>query len=54
MRAQTEASKQQLLNYTGFIGFRYEAVDISINTTEGLFLINISDKFSFFIENIDV
>ena len=37
IRTQTEASEQQWLNYTSFIGFKYEAVEISINTTEGLF-----------------
>ena len=48
MRTQIEASEHQWFNWTGFVGFRYEAVEISINTTEGLFSRNISDKFSFF------
>ena len=54
IRTQIEASEQQWFNKTGFVGFRYEGVEISINTTEGLFLINISDKFSFFTKNINV
>ena len=51
LQAQTEASEQQWLNLTCFIGFRYETVEISINTTKGLFPITISDKFSFFTKN---
>ena len=51
---QIEASEQQWFNETGFVGFRYEAVEISINTTEGLFPINISEKFSLFMKDIDV
>ena len=35
-----------------FISFRYEAIEISTNTTEGLFPVNISDKFSFFTKNM--
>ena len=54
IRTEIEASEQQLFNKTGFVGFRYEGVEISINITEGLFLINISGKFSFFTKNIDV
>ena len=49
---QTEASFNK--NEISFIGFRYQAVEISINSTEGLFLINISGKFFFFAKSIDV
>ena len=48
---QTEASFNK--NEISFIGFRYQAVEISINSTEGLFLIN-SGKFFFFTKSIDV
>ena len=51
---QIEAWEQQWFSWTGFVGFRYEAVEISINTTESLFPINISNKFSFFRKNVDV
>ena len=37
-----------------FCRFQVWAVEISINTTEGYFLINISDKFSFVTKNADV
>ena len=53
IRTQIGASEQQWLNETGFIGFRYEAVEISINIIEDLFPINIRDKLSFFMKNID-
>ena len=46
IQTQIGVLEQQWLNWTSFIGFRSEAVEISINTTEGLFLIKISDKFS--------
>ena len=44
MQAQTEALEQQWLHLNSFIDFRYEAVEISINTTTGLLLIHISLK----------
>ena len=53
IRTQIKASKQRL-NSANSMGFKYEAAKISINTTEGLFLINISDKFFFLVTNIDV
>ena len=46
IQTQIGVLEQQWLNWTSFIGFRSEIVEISINTTEGLFLIKISDKFS--------
>ena len=45
-------SLEQRPNQTDLIGFRYEA-EISINISESLFPKNISDKFSFFTNNID-
>ena len=54
IQTQIEGSEQQWLNQTGFIGFRYDAVEISINTTEGYFPIIVSDKFSFFTKNIGI
>ena len=51
--AQIEASEQQWLNWTLFIGFRYEAMEVSINTSESLFPMNVSGKFFFFTKNID-
>ena len=39
------------ITQTSFIGFKYEAVKISVNTTKGLLLINIREKFSFFTKN---
>ena len=41
---QTEASFNK--NEISFIGFRYQAVEISINSTEGLFLIVANFSFS--------
>ena len=54
IQTQLKESEQQWLNQTGFIGFRYEAVEISINTTEGYYPTIISDKFSFFTKNTGV
>ena len=43
IRVQTEALEQQRFHQTSFIDFRYAAVKISINTTEGLFPVNLTN-----------